>query len=86
MTDLILARMDDLADKAVKTGTTSSKFLTPSERQSVERAFLRRRDVVLSFDGGFDGAERTRAIFTNPDWGGTSRKGRIFVKIGVYGK
>ena len=65
--------MDDLAGKAVKTGTTASKFLTPSERQSVERAFSRRRDVILTFDGGFDVAERTRAIFTNPDWGEYSR-------------
>jgi RNA-binding protein YlmH len=75
MTDLILARMNDLAVKAIKTGSTASKFLTPSERQSVERAFSRRRDVVLSFDGGFDGAERTRAIFTNPNWGEYSSTG-----------
>ena len=74
MTTLLPARMDDLANKAVKTGCAASKFLTPTEAESVAQQFSRRRDVALTFDGGFDGAERVRAIFTNPDWGAYERE------------
>ncbi|MDR0491914.1 MAG: hypothetical protein LBH28_11795 [Oscillospiraceae bacterium] len=71
--DILIARMNDLAGKAVKNGFSASKFLTPAESQSVAEHFSRRRDIALTFDGGFDGAERTRAVFTNPDWGGYER-------------
>ncbi|MCL1846120.1 MAG: YlmH/Sll1252 family protein [Defluviitaleaceae bacterium] len=64
---LSCARMDDLAKKAIRTGYAASKFLTPAEAEEVKSSL--RRDVILTFDGGFDGAERVRAIFTNPDWG-----------------
>lgn len=67
--DILLARMDDLADKAVKTGFAASKFLTPAQAQGVIAHFIHRRYVTYTFDGGFEGAERTRAIFSNPDWG-----------------
>ena len=67
--DMLIARMNDLANKATKSGYAASKFLTPAEAQSVTEYFTRRRDVVLTFDGGFEGAERTRAVFTNTDWG-----------------
>ena len=68
-TTVLIARMNDLASKAIKTGVAASKFLTPAEAVSVAENFLRRRDVALTLDGGFDGAERVRTIFTNPDWG-----------------
>jgi len=71
--DMLLARMDDLANKAVKTGFAASKFLTPTEAQNVTEYFTRRRDVLLTLDGGYENAERTRAIFTNSDWGGYDR-------------
>jgi RNA-binding protein YlmH len=61
--------MEDLAEKDAKSGCTASRFLTPTEAQSVTVHFSRRRDIALSFDGGYEGAERTRAIFLNPDWG-----------------
>jgi RNA-binding protein YlmH len=67
--NMLLARMDDLANKAVKTGWAASKFITPAERQSVTAHFARRSDVTLTFDGGFKNAERTRALFTKSDWG-----------------
>ena len=72
-TNVLLARMDDLAGKAAKTGCAASKFLTPAQAQSVTEYFTRRRDVLLTLEGGFEGAERTRAVFTNPDWGGYDR-------------
>jgi len=65
--------MEDLADRAAKTGWSASRFLTPSEAQSVTEFFRRRRDVALTFDGGFNDAERTRAIFVNPAWGESVR-------------
>lgn len=61
--------MEDLAGKAVKTGCAASRFLTPTEAQSVAAHFSHRRDAALSFDGGYEGAERARAVFLNPDWG-----------------
>lgn len=76
------AHMDDLANKAVKAKCTASKFLTPAEAESVAQRFSRRRDVILTFDGGFDGAERTRAIFTNPDWGKYERD-EIFAALKI---
>lgn len=71
--DLLLGHMKDLADKAVKTGSAASKFLTPAEAQRITAHFSRRRDVMLTFDGGYEGAERVRAVFTNPDWGDCGR-------------
>ena len=71
--DIFIARMNDLANKAVKTGFAASKFLTPTESQNVAEHFSRRSDVALIMDGGVEGVERVRAIFTNPDWGGYDR-------------
>ena len=67
--DFLIAHMNDLASKAAKTGFAASKFLTPAESQSVSEHFSRRKDATLIVDGGYEGAERTRAVFTNPDWG-----------------
>jgi RNA-binding protein YlmH len=60
--------MEDLAVKAAKSGWAASRFLTPAEARSVAEWFAHKR-ASLSFDGGFDGAERVRAVFVNPDWG-----------------
>jgi RNA-binding protein YlmH len=68
-TDILIAHMNDLARMAVKTGFAASKFLTPAESQSVSEHFSRRKDAILNVDGGYEGAERTRAVFTNPEWG-----------------
>ena len=67
--NILLAHMQDIAGKAVRAGSAASRFLTPAEAQSIERQFKHNRDVALTFDGGIDGAERVRAVFTNPDWG-----------------
>ena len=69
---LILSRMEDLADKAARTGVAVSKFLTPAEAHSVAEHFRHKR-TGLSFDGAIDGAERVRAVFVNPDWGECAR-------------
>ena len=72
--DVLLAHMDDLAVKAVKSGVAASKFLTPAEAQSIAENFTHKKDITLTLDGGFEVAERTRAIFTNPDWGEYDRE------------
>jgi len=67
--------MEDLAAKAAKAGFAASRFLTPAEAHNVAAHFARRRDIALgadfslAFDGGYEGAERVRAIFLNADWG-----------------
>ena len=75
--DALLARMDDLAEKAAKSGCAASRFLTPAEAHSVTMHFTKRRDVTLTFDGGYEGAERVRAVFLNPDRGEYARD-RLF--------
>ena len=65
--DYLLARMEDLADKAVKAGFAASRFLTPAEARMTADGIKNKR-AALSFDGGYEDAERTRAIFLNPDW------------------
>lgn len=67
--DLLIGRMEDLAGQAVKRGFSASRFLTPSEARSVAAQFKHRDDVSLSFDGGFESAERVRAVFLHPGWG-----------------
>jgi len=66
--EILLSRMEDLAAKAEKTGSAASRFLTPAEAQSVQ-SFYKHKRVSVTLDGGFDGAERVRAVFLNPDWG-----------------
>lgn len=66
---MFIGHMEDLANRAMKTGSAFSRFLTPAEAQNVAAHFSRRRELALSFDGGFDGAERVRAVFLNTDWG-----------------
>lgn len=73
--EIFTGHIEDLAVKAVKTGCAASKFLTPSEAAEVAARFSRRRDVEVCLDGGFDGAERVRAVFTNADWGSYDRAG-----------
>ena len=66
--NFLLAHMEDFADKALETGFTASKFLTPAEAGLVRSHFKLSR-VEPCFDGGFNDAERVRAVFVNPDWG-----------------
>ena len=37
--DILLARMDDFAEKAKNTGCAASRFLTPTETRAVEGPF-----------------------------------------------
>ncbi len=63
----LLRRMCDLSERADRTGRcTFSRFLTPAEQAlclSAGSLF----EAKLSFDGGFDGAERAVAVFTAQD-------------------
>lgn len=80
--NLLIGHMEDFAARAVKSGCAASKFLTPAEQQEVSARFSRRRDVALTIDGGFEGAERARAVFANPDWGGYERS-ELFTAIKI---
>ena len=70
----LLARMEELATKAERTGRAASKFLTPAEAAETARAYAARRDVRFLLDGGFSGAERQCAVFVQPDWGQYDRE------------
>ena len=71
--DYFIGYMEDLADKAAKTGCTTSRFLTPAEARRVAEYFKFKR-VKLIFDGGYDGAERVRVVFLNLEWGEYDRE------------
>ena len=73
----LIAHMEDLAEKALKISYTASRFLTPTEAKSISGHFAHRRGITLSFEGGYEGAERTRAVFHNQDWGGYDRAGLL---------
>jgi RNA-binding protein YlmH len=79
--NILLAHIEDIAQKADKTGYAASRFLTPAERQSVAEHFKHQR-VALTFDGGFDDAERARAVFANPDWGEYDRS-KLFAALKI---
>lgn len=66
---LLLTHIEDLCRRAEREGVAHSKFLTPGEGAAVQQAYANRRDVDFQLDGGFAGAERCVAVFTQPDWG-----------------
>lgn len=66
---LLLAHMEDLAQKAQKRGMAHSNFLSPGQAAAVESAYGTRQDVLLRWDGGFEEAERRVAVFLQPQWG-----------------
>lgn len=82
----LIARMNDLAGQAVNNGMAHSKFLTSAETEEVRRAFQNRGDVTLTLDGGFDDAERTVAVFTNPSWGEYRREDVLAALSVIYRK
>lgn len=67
--DILLAHGEDLARRAGKAGCAHTKFLSRTKAELLRQAFASRRDVRLSFEGGFEDAERSVAVFTQPDWG-----------------
>jgi len=71
--DYLIGHMEDLADKAIKTGCAASQFLTPAEARRIGENFKFKR-VKLLFDGGYENAERVRAVFLNPEWGEYDRE------------
>ena len=66
---MFLSHIDDLAEAAGKSGVSHSKFLTLAELEQVRQRYNKRKDVTLLTDGGTENAERSIAIFINPDWG-----------------
>ncbi len=69
---LLIRHLEDIAAKAVKTGCAASRFLTPAEIAASRLA--KKGECELSFDGGFENAERARAIFLQPEWGVYARE------------
>ncbi len=60
----LLRRMCDLAERADRSGVfAASRFLTPAEQAAAASAGPH-FPALLTFDGGFDGAERAVAVFT----------------------
>jgi RNA-binding protein YlmH len=80
--DFLTGHIEDLSAKAVKSGRTASRFLTPAEARGIASRFAHRRDIILNFDGGYDGAERVRAVLLNPDCGSYERK-KFFVALKI---
>ncbi|MFV0529783.1 MAG: RNA-binding protein [Lachnospiraceae bacterium] len=74
MDSTVFARMEDLAVRAQKRGMAYSKFLTAEEAAQVQRHFAGRRDIRMLLDGGFTDAERSVAVFVNPEWGSYDRE------------
>ncbi len=66
---LLLRHMEDLVRRAQKTGVSHSKFLTEAEAAAVQEAYTHRTDVCLQWEGGCKNAERTVAVFLEPNWG-----------------
>ncbi|GHV57931.1 hypothetical protein FACS1894216_22560 [Synergistales bacterium] len=54
MSDIFLQRMEDLAERSIKIGMASSKFLTPAEQKVVRSHFSRVNDVRLVLESGLD--------------------------------
>ena len=79
---ILLAHMEDIARKAVKTGCAASRFLTPAEAQGVSERFKNNGSVSVFFDGGISEAERVRAVFLNPDWG-TLNRSELFCALKI---
>lgn len=62
----LMSLLCDKADKAILSGARMySRFLSPSQAHSAKERLG--KDTVISFFGGYDGAERTIACLSSPD-------------------
>lgn len=65
---LLKARLEDLARTAEEKGYTAvSDFLTPPQQQIARRVAETHREIVFRLEGGYEQAERKRAVFS-PEW------------------
>ena len=71
--DYLIGHLEDLADKAAKSGCEASRFLTPAEARRIAEHF-KFKHIKLLLDGGYENAERVRAVFLNPEWGEYDRE------------
>lgn len=61
---LLVTRVLDRANQAEKSwSSTCSDFLDPYQRKLVEKVLCSVQDIGYRFDGGYEGAERTIAVF-----------------------
>ena len=66
-------RLVDLAEQVVKSRKMRlSGFLSPFEMEIAEAVAANYDDVKVSFDGGYIGAERQRAVFMHEDFRGAA--------------
>ncbi|MBR1760983.1 MAG: RNA-binding protein [Schwartzia sp.] len=70
--EAVAVRLVDLAEQAARTGKfRCSGFLDPYGIEIAETVAANYGDISVSFDGGYSGAERQRAIFAHRDFGGS---------------
>jgi RNA-binding protein YlmH len=79
----LLPHFDDMAHKASRQGRAVSDFLTPEEQTVVAQHFARRRDVNVTFEGGFPGAVRAAAVLTDPVWGDAGDPGGLLACVKI---
>lgn len=66
------ARLVDLAEQAARTQKfRCSGFLDPYGMEIAETVAANFDDISVSFDGGYPGAERQRAVFAHREFGGS---------------
>ncbi len=70
--EAVAARLVDLAEQATRTGKfRCSGFLDPYGMEIADTVAANYDDISVSFDGGYPGAERQKAVFTHRDFGGS---------------
>ncbi len=68
----LAARLIDLADSVLRGKPYRvSEFLSPLGMQIAETIQAQEKNLELQSSGGYEGAERIRAAFVNPDYAGT---------------
>ena len=66
--DVLISHLQDLSERAEKTGCTVSAFLALAEITDSIKS-IKTSGVRYELDGGYEGAERIRVVFVNADWG-----------------
>jgi len=70
--DVLISHLQDLSERAEKTGCTVSAFLALAEITDSIKS-IKTSGVRYELDGGYEGAERVRVAFVNADWGEYTR-------------
>lgn len=80
----LAARLCDLAEAAIKLRRFRiSEFLDPSSMDIAETVAAHYENIALKIDGGFQGAERARAIFLHADFAAADKIDGEIVAVGM---